>query len=41
MQTKVIDLNEYKNNKAYREYLTKEEALIPYIFTEFNRLNLN
>lgn len=31
MQTKVIDLNEYKNNKAYREYLAKEEALIPYI----------
>lgn len=31
MKTKVIDLNEYKKNKAYREYLTKEEALIPYI----------
>lgn len=31
MQTKVIDLNEYKKNKAYREYLAKEEALIPYV----------
>lgn len=31
MQTKVIDLNEYKNNKAYREYLAKEKALMPYV----------